>query len=68
MNDGEFAARKINVKKKETGAWDKEKSESPIGFEPMTPEHRPGTLSTELAESMESQVRFQPTLIYFNLN
>ena len=39
-----------------TRAWDKEKSESPTGIEPMTSEHRAGALSTELQELMESKV------------
>ena len=39
-----------------TRAWDKEKSESPTGIEPMTSRTPGGALSTELRELMESKV------------
>ena len=39
-----------------TRAWEKDKSASKIGIEPMTsPEHEAGVLSTELRELMESK-------------
>ena len=39
-----------------TRAWDKEKSESPTGIEPMTSRTQPGALSTELRELTESKI------------
>ena len=38
-----------------TRAWDKEKSESPTGIEPMTSRTPAGALSAELRELMESK-------------